>query len=171
MIIREVRPSDFDDFVSAFFSYFDEVKDDPSFGLALMREKPTMDEERVWFNTVLKDMQEGNVINMVAEVDSHVIGNCVVRRVKPKSPEDYRGNLGIAVKKGFRGQGIGETLMRAAIERSRGRFEVIELAVLSDNRGAKKLYEKFGFRTYGTRRYALKRAGRYFDEDLMMLKL
>ncbi len=145
MKIRELKPTDFDDFVSTFFSYFDEVKDDPSFGLALMREKPTMDEERVWFDTVLKDMKEGNVINMVAEVDSHFIGNCVVRRVKPKSPEDHRGGLGIAVKKEFRGQGIGEALMRGAIERSRGHFEVIELAVLSNNKRAKKLYERLGF--------------------------
>jgi ribosomal protein S18 acetylase RimI-like enzyme len=171
MLIRELRPTDFDDFVSTFFSYFDEVKDDPSFGLALMREKPTMEEERVWFETVLKDMQEGNVVNLVAEVDSHVIGNCLVRRVKPKSPEDHRGNLGIAVKKGYRGQGIGEALMRAAIDRSRGKFEVIELAVLTDNRRAKKLYERLGFRTYGVRKYALKRGSRYFDEDLMYLKL
>jgi ribosomal protein S18 acetylase RimI-like enzyme len=171
MMIRELKPTDFDDFVSTFFSYFDEVKDDPSFGLALMREKPTMDEERIWFDTVLKDMQEGNVVNVVAEVDSHVIGNCVVRRVKPNSPEDHRGSLGIAVKKGFRGRGIGEALMRAAIDRSRGRFEIIELAVVSTNQGAKQLYEKLGFTTYGTRKYALKRGGGYYDEDLMYLKL
>jgi len=171
MIIREVRQSDFDDVVATFYSFFPEVEADPGFGLALYNEKPSMEEERKWFEGALSTINEGHMIMMVAEVDSHVVGNCQVRRVRPKTPADHRGELGLCVRKEFRGQGIGEALMRATIAKARGRFDVIDLSVLTNNKGAKKLYEKLGFRTYGTRKYALKRAGRYFDEDLMILKL
>jgi ribosomal protein S18 acetylase RimI-like enzyme len=170
MIIREVRPSDFDDIVATFYSYFDEVKADPGFGLLLQREKPTMDDERKWFDALLKEINEGNAITIVAEVRSHVIGNCMVRRTRPATPADHRATLGIAVKNGYRGRGIGEAMMKAAIEKCKGTFEVVELTVLSHNQ-AKKLYESLGFRTFGTRPYALKRGGRYFAEDLMYLKL
>jgi len=170
MIIRDVRPSDFDDVVATFYSFFPEVEADPGFGLVLYNEMPTMEEERKWFDNALAAIKEGNMIMVVAEVDSHVVGNSQLRRVRPKTPADHRGELGLCVKKEFRGRGIGEALLRATIDKARGRFDVIDLTVLSHNR-AKKLYEKLGFRIYGTRKYAVKRAGRYFDEDLMILKL
>ena len=171
MIVRELKPEDFDELVATFFTYFEEAEEDPGFGLSLLRQKPTMEEERLWFSKTLKDIDDGSVIMMVAEADSHIVGNCVVRRVKPKSPEDHRGNLGISVRKDYRGKGIGEALMKATIEKCRGKFEVIELSVLAHNRRAKRLYEKLGFRTYGTMKYALKRGGRYYADDLMYLKL
>jgi RimJ/RimL family protein N-acetyltransferase len=157
--------------VATFFSYFDEVKADPGFGLLLQREKPSIEEERKWFDTLLEEIKEGNAITIVAEVNSHVVGNCMVRRVRPNTPADHRATLGIAVKNGYRGQGIGEAMMRAAIEKCKGAFEVVELTVLSHNKGAKKLYERLGFKSFGTRPYALKRGGRYFDEYMMYLKL
>jgi len=171
MLIREVRPSDFEDIVATFFSFFPEAEADPSFGLVLYRQKPSMEDERNWFSRVMNDTQEGNRIMTVAEVDSHVIGWCDVRRVVPKSHADHRGEFGICVKKEFRGQGVGEALMRDILEKCRGRFEVIELGVFTNNQRAKKLYEKFGFKKYGTREHSVKRGGSYFAEDLMYLKL
>jgi len=171
MLIREVRPSDFEDIVTTFLSFFPEAETDPSFGLVLYRQRPSMEDERDWFSRVMSGIKEGNMIMMVAEVDSHVVGWCDVRRVLPKSPADHRGEFGICVKKEFRGQGIGEALMRAILEKCRGRFEVIELGVFTNNQRAKKLYETFGFKKYGTREYAIKRGGGYLAEDLMYLKL
>jgi len=171
MIIREVKPSDFGDIVDMFYSFFPEVEADPGFGLLLYNDKPDMEGERKWFDNTLTTIKEGNIIMMVAEVDSHVVGNSQVRRHRPNTPADHRGELGLCVRKEFRGKGIGEALMRATIDKARGRFDIIELTVMTNNKGAKKLYEKLGFRTYGTRRYAVKRAGRYFDEYLMNLKL
>lgn len=171
MLIREPKPSDFDDMVEVFFSFFPEAEADPSFGLALSKTKPSIDDEREWFENALKGIAEGNVVMLMAEVDSRVIGWCEVSRLAPKTPVDHRGELGICVKKEFRGRGVGESLIKGIIEKSRGKFEVIELTVLSDNRKAIRLYEKFGFKKYGDRPGALKRAGRYFDDVLMDLKL
>ncbi|MDN6968827.1 GNAT family N-acetyltransferase [Oenococcus sp. UCMA 17063] len=47
----------------------------------------------------------------------------------------------------------------------------INLTVLSSNLRAKKLYESFGFKKYGIENDSLFNNQRYFDEDLMSLKL
>ena len=171
MLIREVTPSDFNDIIETFFSFFPEAEADPSFGLMLFREKPSMDDERKWFENTLRGISEGNIVMIVSEVDSHVVGWCDVRRLAPKTPVDHRGVLGLCVKKELRGRGIGEALIKGIVERCEGKFEVIELTVLSGNQRAIRLYERFGFEKYGVRRGALKRAGKYFDENLMDLRL
>jgi RimJ/RimL family protein N-acetyltransferase len=51
------------------------------------------------------------------------------------------------------------------------RLKVIELAVFAENRTAKHLYEKFGFRELGLRPLSIKRGERYIDECLMSLIL
>ena len=157
--------------VETFFSFFPEAKADPSFGLLLYKERPGMDEERKWFENTLKGIREGNIAMVMAEADNHVVGWCDVRRLAPKTPVDHRGVLGICVKKEFRGKGIGEALMKGILEKCRGKFEVVELTVLSGNQKAIKLYEKFGFQKYGVQLGAVKRAEKYFDEYLMDLKL
>ncbi len=171
MLIRELKPTDFDDVVQTYFSFFPEAEADPSFGLNLFRKLPSQDDERRVFSESLRDIEAGNLVNSVAEIESHVVGWCDVRRVRPGTPLDHRGSLGICVRREFRGRGVGTTLMKATIEKSRGRFESIELTVHSNNLGAIKLYERFGFEKYGRLPSAVKRAGRYLDDDLMYLRL
>ena len=171
ILIRPLRESDFYDVAEGFFSFFPEAEADPSFGLSLYRKPPSMEEEHKWFADLLHDLGAGNLVSVVAEVDSRVVGHCIVRRKMPGTPMDHVGSLGISITKEYRGQGIGTMLMKAAIDGSKGKFEAIELTVLSSNERAIGLYKKFGFRRVGTLPKALKRAGRYFDDDLMYLEL
>jgi len=171
LLIRDVRPTDFDDIVETWFSFFPEAEADPSFGLSLYRERPTMEEERKWFTGALQDIENGNLVKIVAEVDGRVVGWCDVRRVAPRTHNDHRGTLGICLRRGFRGRGIGKALVAAAIAKSRGKFESLELTVLTNNETAVRLYRQYGFRSYGRRPSAIKRCGRYFDERLMFLDL
>ena len=171
LLIRDVRPTDFDDIVETWFSFFPEAEADPSFGLSLYRERPTMEEERKWFTGALQDIENGNLVKIVAEVDGRVVGWCDIRRVAPRTHNDHRGSLGICLRRGFRGRGIGKALVAAAIAKSRGKFESLELTVLTNNETAVRLYRQYGFRSYGRRPSAIKRCGRYFDERLMFLDL
>lgn len=157
--------------VKTFFSFFPEADANPSFGLLLYDRKPTMKEERKWFQSVTKRIKQGNLVMVVAEVDGRVVGWCEVSREHPKTPRAHRGELGICVKKEYRGMGVGKALVKKALEKSRGMFEVVELTVFSNNKRAIRLYEGSGFKKYAVRHKAIKRAGRYFDEDLMMLQL
>ncbi len=77
------------------------------------------------------------------------------------------------VSKEFRGYGIARKLLEEIIKRVRAisDIEQINLIVLSDNLNAKHLYEKFGFRKYGTELNSIKWEGKYFAEDQMVLRL
>ncbi|MGG9961179.1 GNAT family N-acetyltransferase [Ferruginibacter sp. SUN106] len=77
------------------------------------------------------------------------------------------------VSKEFRGYGIAGQLLEEIIKRVKtiAAIEQINLIVLSDNVNAKRLYEKFGFEKYGTELHSIKWEGKYFAEDLMVLRL
>jgi RimJ/RimL family protein N-acetyltransferase len=45
---------------------------------------------------------------------------------------------------------------------------MVQLAVVSENEAALRLYEAVGFVEYGYEKRALKQDGRYFDEVLMV---
>lgn len=66
---------------------------------------------------------------------------------------------------------MGTALLEQTLQQCKGKFEIIELCVLTTNQAAKKLYEKLGFKTFGTRPKSIKRGDKYFDESLMRLEL
>jgi len=71
------------------------------------------------------------------------------------------------VRPSARNAGVGRRLAETIIEFARPRVELIQLAVVSDNKPARRLYERLGFLEYGLERNALKQDGRYYDEVLM----
>lgn len=77
------------------------------------------------------------------------------------------------VSQDFRGQGIAKKLIEKLIERVKqiNNIEQINLTVIANNENAKKLYEKFGFVTFGSEINAIKWKAKYFTEDQMTLKL
>jgi putative acetyltransferase len=70
----------------------------------------------------------------------------------------------------FRGQGIGERLMRTTVEAAiKKGMTRIELEVRTGNAAAIKLYKKVGFELEGTRRAAGFQDGAYYDLHHMSL--
>jgi len=171
MIIRELRPSDFEGLGECYSSYYEERTLDPSFGLTLRPSKPSFSQDLEWFSQFFKGIEEGNNIGMVAELDSHIIGFCEIQRISVKPDLAHRAELGISVKTEYRGRGIATSLLNEALEKCREKFEIIELSVFSTNTVAKRLYEKAGFKIFGSRPKSIKRGERYFDEELMRLAL
>jgi RimJ/RimL family protein N-acetyltransferase len=170
--IRDVTQSDLDRLTEYYFQFYDEVKVNPNFGLTLFDAKPSLLDEMAWFLDFQKASAEGNSIGLVAVADDgKILGFSEVGRRKPTSSVSHRGSLGISVRKEYRGKGIGTLLLKKMIERCKGKFEILELEVFVGNDVAKHLYERLGFKTYGLRPQAVKRAGKYIDEELMYLKL
>jgi RimJ/RimL family protein N-acetyltransferase len=68
-------------------------------------------------------------------------------------------------------KGIGSRLVSYLLDQAKQipELEQIQLAVVSTNESAKRLYEKFGFETYGVEKRALQHDGQFYDEDLMAL--
>lgn len=82
----------------------------------------------------------------------------------------HRGFLGMGVKKEYRGQGIGKSLLERALNHSKSiGLEKIELTVYTDNKSAVGLYKKYGFTEVGTNKHFRKIGDKYFDAYLMEL--
>lgn len=101
--------------------------------------------------------------HVVALVDGGVVGWC---DICPIARPVYRhgGVLGMGIVEEHRGKGIGEALMRAALEQARrAGMKRVELTVRADNERAIALYRKIGFVDEGVKRKAIFVDGRYID--------
>ncbi|MDR6885214.1 GNAT family protein [Bacillus sp. 3255] len=86
----------------------------------------------------------------------------------------HKGNVfGMYVAPNVRGIRLGKSLLLELVAKAKRctGLEQINLAVLSDNEIAKRLYKSLGFEVYGVEHNALKYNGQYYSEDLMVLKL
>ncbi|HEY7608901.1 MAG TPA: GNAT family N-acetyltransferase [Alphaproteobacteria bacterium] len=122
------------------------------------------------------DMTARDLPFYVAEADgARIVGWCDIHVPKPRPERPgfaHVGALGMGLDAEYRGRGLGEALLRAAlVHASRIGLERVELQVFPDNTAARALYRKVGFDVEGVRRRARKIDGRYDDLVQMALLL
>jgi RimJ/RimL family protein N-acetyltransferase len=84
----------------------------------------------------------------------------------------HRGELvQVYVESSYRGQNIGEKLIRCALEYAftLDGIEQVQLSVIADNRTAIQLYEKVGFKTFGVQPRYFKVGDTYMDQQFMQV--
>jgi ribosomal protein S18 acetylase RimI-like enzyme len=167
MTVRELRWADFQGWVDLYFDRYEEVRTNPELGVFLHPTRPTLGEEAAVFGGVHRKVLEGTAIALVAEEDRRVVGVCTVYGHGGHVEDRHVGSLGIAVHREWRRRGLGSALVGAAVEASRGRFELLQLSVIDANESAQRLYTRHGFEACGRFPRAFKRGERYFDEILM----
>jgi RimJ/RimL family protein N-acetyltransferase len=81
--------------------------------------------------------------------------------------------VGVYVRPGYRGHGLGERLVERVLQHARelGDIRVVQLKVACDNRPASALYERMGLTVYGIERRAIKLGERLIDEELRAIEL
>ncbi|ANW05268.1 GNAT family N-acetyltransferase [Bradyrhizobium icense] len=85
------------------------------------------------------------------------------------SKQAHKGRLwAMYIRDTARGSGLGKLLVAAVLDHARGRVEMVQLTVVSENEAARRLYSAMGFVEYGYEKRALKQGGRYYDEILMV---
>jgi RimJ/RimL family protein N-acetyltransferase len=147
------------------------VIDEPMSGL-LINKKIGLEYERKWLKGRLDEIRSKKIVQLVAEVDSKIVGSCSVDRRRYK--ESHRAELGIAISKDYRGKGIGEALMRMSIRLAKQRMkglEQIDLQTFSYNKRSQNLYKKVGFVRTGYVPRAIKEGNEYYGEHVMVLLL
>ena len=83
----------------------------------------------------------------------------------------HKGVLwGIYVKPEYRRKGIADSLIDVVINHAKSHAIQLHLTCVTTNLDAITLYQKKGFRIYGTEPRALKIHDKYFDEHLMVLE-
>jgi ribosomal protein S18 acetylase RimI-like enzyme len=130
----------------------------------------TFDAENAQPLTVFSDRIGGSSV-FGAFLDSKLVGIAGLLIGKGQK-EAHKGRLvGMYVRPSARRAGVGRRLVETIVESARHSVELIQLAVVSDNQPARRLYERRGFVEYGLEKKALKQGGHYYDEVLMAKNL
>ncbi len=115
---------------------------------------------------VAENIERGNP-QLVAEVAGQIVGWCDVRR-ETVPTYAHEGSLGMGLLPEYRGRGLGERLIRAALDAAHtAGFERVSLSVYGTNTRAAALYRKVGFVHEGTRVRGRKVDGEYDDIHMM----
>ncbi len=105
---------------------------------------------------------------IVAISNENVVGFAVLSRVSNR--EVYKGvaEVSVYVDHSFRGQHIGETLLRQLIKESEAhQFWTLQAGIFSSNIASIALHEKCGFRVIGVREKIGQRHGVWFNNHLL----
>lgn len=156
VVLRAIRWEDLDDCIEFINSLVEE-------GAEILRDtKVTREEEADWLGSRLARVEKGQQIGVVAEVNGKMIANSEVE--KRGSYMSHLGYLGIGIKAGYRGIGIGTKLMQTLINESKKMgLEILVLDVFDVNQQAKALYKKMGFNEVGRIPKGIHKNGKYID--------
>ena len=125
-----------------------------------------IDRDRNRFLELVAEAAAGRGVSVAAEDDGRFVGHCVVAGTG-------LGHLGMMVAADCRGQGIGDALLGAAIERCRAvGVHKISLEYWPWNHAGRNLYQRHGFVEEGyLRRQYRRRDGSLWDSVVMGLVL
>ncbi len=110
--------------------------------------------------------------DLVAEADGALVGMCGASR-GAYARNRHTATVGVAVRQDHARRGIGSDLLRAVEDWALAEgVSRLELAVMRNNKAARRLYRKLGYRTEGRRRRAVRLGDAFVDEVIMakMLK-
>ncbi len=129
----------------------------------------TLEEEKAFIE---KQNSSENSLLMIGLLDGEYVGNCSLMEMGAKRYK-HRVGMGIALYQKYTGLGIGKVMIENLFEIAREKgLEQIELEVVTDNERAIALYQKMGFKIYGTFPDNMKyKDGTYADAYWMMRKL
>ncbi|EKS4345753.1 GNAT family N-acetyltransferase [Clostridium sporogenes] len=115
------------------------------------------------------DNNDHLLVAEIKEEDEKKIVGVIGLNVNSNPRTRHTASLGMMVHKAYQGTGIGKKLMSEILDLADNWLMLvrIELGVFTDNEKAIKLYEKFGFKIEGTKKYAAIKNGRYADEYIM----
>jgi len=114
----------------------------------VLSEPVTREVEEKWLIDTLEKIEQGKKIQLVAEINSRYAGNCEIR-IRDKR-QSHVGEIGIALAKEYREEGIGRELLSALIEEGKKiGLKLLILNCFENNDRALHLYEKLGFTRSG----------------------
>ena len=104
--------------------------------------------------------------------DSRLVGVVGLDRETRQQNRHKATVVGMFVAPEYTGRGIGQALLDALLAHARSEgLELLVLTVTVGNDGARRLYERAGFKSFGVEPHAVRIDGRFHDKEHMFLLL
>lgn len=157
------------DYLQAITDFVNKLSKEDTF-LSFAGETYSIEMEKNWLENVLNEIKFKKNLIIWAVENGKIIGGCDIRR---RGNRDHHvGSVGLMVDSDFRGQGLGEFLLREILQKGKEMdIKIAYLDVFSENLPAQNLYRKVGFTECGRLPNGLYRKGKYSDVVMMYLNL
>ncbi|MGD1054579.1 MAG: GNAT family protein [Nitrososphaerales archaeon] len=169
--LRPLRRGDLDALVPFANGFVREKRRNRELGISSMDRWMTKADEKKFLDITLRNRTKGRGVSVVAFHGERLVGHCdLVGRTT--HDERHTGLLSIVVVEGYRGVGLGEEMVRTALEQARKLgIWMVELEVFATNAPARRIYEKLGFKTVGIIPKKVLRDGQFMDIVRMYVHL
>ena len=141
--------------------------------MILINKRVSLKDEKKWLEELLKNIRKHKQVSLIAEYNNTIIAKASI--VLDRGRKNHIGILGISIRKGYRGIGLGKHLMREILRLAKKelkpRPKIVSLSVYPNNKPAVVLYEKYGFKKVAEIPYAIKCQGKIVGELTMILEL
>lgn len=165
VVFRYPKPEDLEDCLT----FANKIIAEDTF-VDLSGRKKTLKDEKKYLNELLKQVKKGEKIHLVVIVNGKYAGNGEVRIGKLR--RSHAGDIGIALAKEYRNEGIGTRLLKALIDEAKAyKLRLIRLNCFENNTHACHVYEKLGFVKAGIIPNAIKWKDGYVGEVKFYLPL
>ncbi len=139
----------------------------------LINERKSLKQEKKWIQEELIKIKGKKMVFLVAESDNKLISTTEIELGRWR--QVHVGNLGISIRKGYRGIGLGTYLMgkiiKLAEKELKPKPKIIRLSVFPTNKPAQELYRKMGFKKVAKIPKQIRYKGKLLDEIIMLLYL
>ena len=164
LIFRRLVKEDLNDFFSL---RLESLLDFPTAFLA------SYDEEKKLGASLYEKALNNNINNLVfgAFVEKKLIGFIGIYQ-EERQKTNHKSNIwGMYVQTDYRSQGIGKALLENAVTYAKNTMKslIVNISVEATNISAKKLYESYGFKVWGTEPKAMQINGNFYTEFHMAL--
>ncbi len=147
------------------------LKDRPD-AFAAAYEAEAAEPDEFWVNRLAHADGETDGALYFAESTEGLIGMAGIWRLEGRKVRHSGTIWGVYVRPRWRGQRIGDALVRGCVEWARRhRLRIVRLATAAGNEAAVRCYERCGFTPYGLEPEALFFGGRAVDDLLMALRI
>jgi len=137
----------------------------------LMNVKQTIKDEQNWVKRVAKSVKDKKRVSVIARDGNKIVANTEVELKSYK--QSHVGKFGIAIRKGYRGIGLGKFVMAEVLKLAKKELpglKIFWLDVLANNKPAQALYKKMGFKVVGKVPKQIQYKGKLVGEYVMIKK-
>lgn len=155
----------------AMLDYITDIADEDIYVNANPADPYTLNDEKRFVESVIKKIETKQQVYVLAWDHDILIGSVSIETGSRRSK--HKGTFGITLSNGYRSDGIGQQMAKYAIDQAKRvlNIRIITLTAFARNTPAIHMYQKLGFKQYGSLPGGYMYKQGYEDEVLMYKNL